>query len=138
MSSTRLITPFNWMTYYSAVGYYVSTGHRQQRPGLHYVCVGYWGIPNFFEVWLTYLWAPYTVYLAYRRWRWRPASVEVAPAQLVDLSSDDALIAQAPAASSRRRRHPRHPTRPSGSPGSPSSGSPSPTSRTSRSTTTAG
>jgi 4-amino-4-deoxy-L-arabinose transferase-like glycosyltransferase len=61
------ITPFNWVTFYGAVGYFVT--RVTINPGNYtYVSVGYWGITNFFEVWLTYLWAPYTAYLAYKLW----------------------------------------------------------------------
>lgn len=84
------ITPFNWMTYYSAIGYYVSTELVNNVPV--YIAVGYWGTPNFFEIWLTYLWAPYVVYLAYKRWRWRPPVVTQTPVPAADLSSDDAPL----------------------------------------------
>jgi hypothetical protein len=91
------ITPFNWMTYYSAVGYFVT---RVTINGAYtYVSLGYWGVPNFFEIWLTFLWAPYVVYLAYKRWRASRARAsaaatplpEVTPAP-VDLSMDDAPV----------------------------------------------
>ena len=60
------ITPLNWMTYYSAIGYFVT---RVTITGSYtYVALGYWGITNFFEVWMTYIWAPYVVYLAYKFW----------------------------------------------------------------------
>jgi len=34
-----------------------------------YISLGYWGTPSFFEIWLTYLWVPYVLYLTIRRWR---------------------------------------------------------------------
>lgn len=89
------ITPLNWMTYYSAVGYFVTRVLVNGVP--EYVALGYWGTPNFFEIWLTYLWAPYVVFLGYKRWRARrsaPAAdapgAPVAPA--TDLSFDDAPV----------------------------------------------
>ena len=55
------------MTFYSAVGYFVT--RVTVNPGnFTYVSLGYWGITNFFEVWLTYLWAPFVGILAYRQW----------------------------------------------------------------------
>jgi len=96
------ITPFNWMTYYSAVGYFVT---RVTVNGTYtYVSLGYWGVPNFFEIWLTFLWAPYVVYLAYKRWRSSRAKTSLdaaapleTPPAPVDLSVDDApVMAQSP------------------------------------------
>jgi len=60
------ITPINWITFYTAVGYYVT---KVPVGGTYYIVLGYWGIPNFFEVWLVFLWAPYVVYLAFKKWR---------------------------------------------------------------------
>jgi 4-amino-4-deoxy-L-arabinose transferase-like glycosyltransferase len=61
------ITPFSWMTFYTAVGYFVT--RVTINPGNYtYVSLGYWGIANFFEVWLTYIWAPLVAYLAYKLW----------------------------------------------------------------------
>ncbi|MGA2199406.1 MAG: glycosyltransferase family 39 protein [Nitrososphaerales archaeon] len=62
------ITPFNWMTYYSAIGYFVTRVSVSGSAGYSYVALGYWGVTNFFEVWLTFLWAPYVAYLGYKRW----------------------------------------------------------------------
>ncbi len=62
------ITPFNWMTYYSAIGYFVTRVSISGSAGYSYVALGYWGVTNFFEVWLTFLWAPYVAYLGYKRW----------------------------------------------------------------------
>ncbi|MDA4136984.1 MAG: glycosyltransferase family 39 protein [Thaumarchaeota archaeon] len=95
------ITPLNWMTYYSAVGYFVT---RVTVNGTYsYVSLGYWGVPNFFEIWLTFLWAPYVVYLAYKKWRGTRVSVPATeglpevPAVSADLSMDDApVIAASP------------------------------------------
>jgi len=75
------ITPFSWMTYFSAIGYSVS---RVSFSGGTYVTIGYWGIPNFFEIWLTYLWAPYVVYLAVKRWRRSRAAARTASMDAMD------------------------------------------------------
>ena len=61
------ITPFNWMTYFSAVGYFITRVLSNGVP--QYISLGYWGTPSFFEIWLTYLWVPYVLYLTIRRWR---------------------------------------------------------------------
>lgn len=75
------ITPFNWMTFYSAIGYFVT--RVTINPGDYtYVSLGYWGITDFFEVWLTYLWVPYVGYLAYRLWTSRAAVVQTVTTQL--------------------------------------------------------
>jgi 4-amino-4-deoxy-L-arabinose transferase-like glycosyltransferase len=83
-SGAPYITPFNWVTYYSAVGYFVT----RIIGSYTYVSIGYWGITNFFEVWLTYIWAPYVVYLAYKLWASR-AAVAGAVADLTSAVSID-------------------------------------------------
>ena len=67
------ITPLSWVTFYSAIGYFVT--RVTINNSYTYVSLGYWGISNFFEVWLTYIWAPYVVYLAYKLWTSRTALV---------------------------------------------------------------
>jgi 4-amino-4-deoxy-L-arabinose transferase-like glycosyltransferase len=58
------ITPLNWITYYSPVGYLV-TNVSVSSPTAHYsyISVGYYGITNQFEVWFLYFWVAYVVYL---------------------------------------------------------------------------
>ncbi len=34
-----------------------------------YVSAGYFGVPDLFETWFVYIWVPYVVYLAYKKWR---------------------------------------------------------------------
>jgi predicted membrane-bound dolichyl-phosphate-mannose-protein mannosyltransferase len=81
------ITPFSWMTYYSAVGYFVT--RVTINPGNYqYVSLGYWGIPNFFEVWLTWAWAPLVAFLSYKLWTSRAAVVaDVTAAVKIDTPS---------------------------------------------------
>jgi 4-amino-4-deoxy-L-arabinose transferase-like glycosyltransferase len=68
------ITPFSWMTFYSAVGYFVT--RVTINPGNYqYVSLGYWGVSNFFEVWLTWAWAPLVAFLSYKLWTSRAAVV---------------------------------------------------------------
>ncbi len=68
------ITPFSWMTYYPAVGYFVSRELVNNVP--KYVLLGYWGVTDFFEIWLTWIWVPYVGYLAYKLWTSRAAIVQ--------------------------------------------------------------
>jgi hypothetical protein len=90
------ITPLNWMTYYSAVGYFITRVLVNGVP--QYVALGYWGSPNFFEIWMTYLWAPYVVFVGYRRWRARRTGLPPAAASTkgADLSVDDAPVIVGP------------------------------------------
>jgi len=58
------ITPWNWITYYSPVGYLITNVSVSGPGGSYtYVSPGYYGVTNQFEVWLVYLWGGYTVYL---------------------------------------------------------------------------
>jgi predicted membrane-bound dolichyl-phosphate-mannose-protein mannosyltransferase len=58
------ITPWNWITYYSPIGYLVTSVKVSSATSSYtYVSVGYYGITNQFEVWLIYFWGAYTVYL---------------------------------------------------------------------------
>jgi len=58
------ITPFNWVTYYSPIGYLITNVNVSSASGSYsYVSVGYYGITDQFEVWLVYLWGGYTAYL---------------------------------------------------------------------------
>ena len=65
------ITPLNWITYYSPVGYLVTTVKVSTSTGssITYVGAGYYGIADQFEVWMVYLWGAYAVYL------WRKTKV---------------------------------------------------------------
>jgi 4-amino-4-deoxy-L-arabinose transferase-like glycosyltransferase len=58
------ITPWNWVTYYSPIGYLITNVNVSSGTS-HYsfVSAGYYGVTNQFEVWLVYLWGAYTVYL---------------------------------------------------------------------------
>jgi 4-amino-4-deoxy-L-arabinose transferase-like glycosyltransferase len=58
------ITPWNWVTYYSPVGYLVtSVKVTAGATSYTYISAGYYGVTNQFEVWLVYLWGGYTAYL---------------------------------------------------------------------------
>jgi len=58
------ITPLNWITYYSPVGYLITNVRvTSGLTSFTYVSVGYYGITDQFEVWLVYLWGAYTVYI---------------------------------------------------------------------------
>jgi 4-amino-4-deoxy-L-arabinose transferase-like glycosyltransferase len=58
------ITPLNWVTYYSPIGYLITTVKvTSGSTSFSYVSVGYYGVTNQFEVWLLYLWGGYVVYL---------------------------------------------------------------------------
>ena len=57
------ITPLNWLTFYSPVGYLVTTvtvttGNIVTR----FVEVGYYGVGNVVIVWMVYFWVPLAVY----------------------------------------------------------------------------
>jgi dolichyl-phosphate-mannose-protein mannosyltransferase len=63
------ITPLNWITYYSPIGYLITNVKvTAGSTSYSYVSAGYYGITNQFEVWMTYLWGAYVVYL-WRRTR---------------------------------------------------------------------
>ena len=58
------ITPWNWITYYSPIGYLVTNVKvTAGATAYSFVAVGYYGITDQFEVWLVYLWGAYVVYL---------------------------------------------------------------------------
>jgi 4-amino-4-deoxy-L-arabinose transferase-like glycosyltransferase len=58
------ITPLNWVTYYSPIGYLITNVNVTTPTGSYnYVAAGYYGITNQFEVWMVYMWGAYTVYL---------------------------------------------------------------------------
>jgi 4-amino-4-deoxy-L-arabinose transferase-like glycosyltransferase len=58
------ITPLNWVTYYSPIGYLITNVRvTAGATSYSYVAAGYYGITNQFEVWLTYFWGAYVVYL---------------------------------------------------------------------------
>ncbi len=58
------ITPWNWVTYYSPIGYLITNVNVSSPTGSYsYVSAGYYGVTNQFEVWLVYLWGAYTAYL---------------------------------------------------------------------------
>ena len=66
------ITPFSWLTYYSAVGYFVtsvsvcpSTVAGVCQGGYTYVSVGYYGVTTFLETWTLYVWIPLLAYVLY-------------------------------------------------------------------------
>ena len=69
------ITPFNWLTYYSPVGYFITT--VTVNPGnIHYIDVGYYGVTNFLETWTVFIWAPLIAYVLYRHRKGRQPSLE--------------------------------------------------------------
>jgi hypothetical protein len=58
------ITPLNWVTYYSPIGYLITDVKVTSASGTYsFVAAGYYGITNQFEVWLAYLWGAYVVYV---------------------------------------------------------------------------
>jgi dolichyl-phosphate-mannose-protein mannosyltransferase len=58
------ITPLNWVTYYSPIGYLITNiTVTSGSTSYTYVAAGYYGITNQFEVWLAYLWGAYVVYV---------------------------------------------------------------------------
>jgi dolichyl-phosphate-mannose-protein mannosyltransferase len=58
------ITPLNWITYYSPIGYLITNVRvTAGSTSYAYVAAGYYGITNQFEVWMAYLWGAYVVYL---------------------------------------------------------------------------
>ncbi len=58
------ITPWNWITYYSPVGYLITTVKVTSGSTVYsYVSAGYYGVTDQFEVWLVYFWGAYTIYL---------------------------------------------------------------------------
>lgn len=69
-SGPPYITPFDWFLYYYPIGYdVVRVSVTSGSSVTQYVSVGYFGVPNFFEVWFTYLWAPFVAFLMYKGWR---------------------------------------------------------------------
>ncbi|HME19215.1 MAG TPA: hypothetical protein VKF15_05755, partial [Nitrososphaerales archaeon] len=57
------ITPLDWLTFYTPVGYLVTTvtvttGSSVQQ----YVAVGYYGVANVVIVWMVFLWVPLAIY----------------------------------------------------------------------------
>jgi hypothetical protein len=70
------ITPLNWITYYSPIGYLItSVTVTAGSTSYSFVSAGYYGITNQFEVWLTYFWGAYCVYL-WRKTRGVPFASE--------------------------------------------------------------
>ena len=61
------ITPLNWITYYSPIGYLVTNVRvTSGSTSFSYVSTGYYGVTNQFEVWLVYIWGAYVVYLLFK------------------------------------------------------------------------
>jgi 4-amino-4-deoxy-L-arabinose transferase-like glycosyltransferase len=57
------ITPLNWISYYSPIGYLITNVSVTTPTGTYnYVGAGYYGIADQFEVWLTYLWGAFVAY----------------------------------------------------------------------------
>jgi len=57
------ITPLNWLTFYSPVGYLVTTVTvNAGSSSYQYVGVGYWGVANVVVVWMVFLWVPLALY----------------------------------------------------------------------------
>jgi predicted membrane-bound dolichyl-phosphate-mannose-protein mannosyltransferase len=64
------ITPFDWLLFYSPVGYYITNVTVTAGESvIKYVGIGYYGITNKLETWLTFLWAPYVIYLLVKQRR---------------------------------------------------------------------
>ncbi len=78
------ITPLNWFLYYSPIGYLVTTVTvNSGSTSSTYIGVGYYGVTNKIETWLTFLWAPYVIYLLYKVWRRKLSETE-----LLDIGND--------------------------------------------------
>jgi 4-amino-4-deoxy-L-arabinose transferase-like glycosyltransferase len=66
------ITPFDWLLYYSPVGYYVTsvsvcpnTVNGVCQGAYSYVSIGYYGATNMMETWTVYVWVPLLAYELY-------------------------------------------------------------------------
>ena len=65
---TYYITPLNWITYYSPIGYLVTNVSVTGPTGSYtYVAAGYYGIADQFMVWLTYLWGGIVAYYVIKK-----------------------------------------------------------------------
>jgi len=61
------ITPLNWLTFYSPVGYLVTTVTvTVGRSAYQYIAVGYYGVANVVIVWMVFLWVPLALYGIFR------------------------------------------------------------------------
>ena len=61
------ITPLNWLTFYSPVGYLVTTVTVTAGSSVYqYVGVGYYGVANVVVVWMVFLWVPLALYALFR------------------------------------------------------------------------
>jgi hypothetical protein len=61
------ITPLNWITYYSPIGYLVTNVRVSSGAAAYsFVSIGYYGVTNQFEVWLVYIWGAYVAYLYWK------------------------------------------------------------------------
>jgi 4-amino-4-deoxy-L-arabinose transferase-like glycosyltransferase len=81
-----IITPIDWFLYYTPVGYLVTTVTVQSGGNTSsYIGVGYFGVSDRMVVWLTFVWAPYVLYLSYKKWRTsKSAAEESLPSQPVE------------------------------------------------------
>ncbi|MDA4123313.1 MAG: glycosyltransferase family 39 protein [Thaumarchaeota archaeon] len=79
-SQPPYITPLYWFIYYFPISYDVVRVTVSSGTGsFSYVSAGYFGVPDLFETWFVYIWVPYVVYLAYKKWKARIAAA-AAPA----------------------------------------------------------
>jgi 4-amino-4-deoxy-L-arabinose transferase-like glycosyltransferase len=74
------ITPFNWVTYYSPVAYYLVTVCPNSVNGVcqtqTFIGLAYYGVTNFLETWTIYVWIPLVAYALYRYFRREEPSPE--------------------------------------------------------------
>ena len=78
------ITPFNWVTFYSPVAYYLSSvtvcpnnvNNVCQGGAYSYVSLAYYGVTNFLETWTIYVWIPLVAYALYRYFKREQPSLD--------------------------------------------------------------
>jgi 4-amino-4-deoxy-L-arabinose transferase-like glycosyltransferase len=73
------ITPINWLTFYSPIEYFATTVtvctnlvNGSCLSSYSYIGIGYYGITNMLETWMTFFWAPL---VGVEMYRWRRAKV---------------------------------------------------------------
>jgi predicted membrane-bound dolichyl-phosphate-mannose-protein mannosyltransferase len=74
----NIITPIDWLVYYSPIAYSVTRVTVSSAASSYtYVSVGYWGVANFVEVWMIWVWVPY---VGYQLWKARRVTAPPAAA----------------------------------------------------------
>ncbi len=66
----NIITPLYWLVYYTPIAYSVTkVTVTSPTSSLTYISLGYWGVPNFIEVWMVWVWVPYVCYQLWKSHR---------------------------------------------------------------------